>query len=185
MSDSGADSNAGHGDVSRIVEHCFRHEAGKMVSTLTRIFGASHINLAEDVVQEALARALQTWPYYGIPKNPAAWITQVSKNLALDLMRRDKTFRNKEHDIARFMDDAGPDAGGDGQVALKDEIGDDRLWMMFMCCHPLVPREAQVALSLKTLCGFSTEEIARAAHAGEEEAERRFRPLRPPDGGGA
>lgn len=174
MSDSGADMNAGPGDVSRIVEHCFRHEAGRMVSTLTRIFGARHINLAEDVVQEALARALQTWPYYGIPRNPAAWITQVSKNLALDLVRRDKTFRNKEHDIARFMDDAGTASGGDGQVAFKDEIGDDRLWMMFMCCHPLVPREAQVALSLKTLCGFSTEEIARAFLTSEAAVTKRL-----------
>jgi RNA polymerase sigma-70 factor (ECF subfamily) len=77
-----------------------------MVSTLTRIFGARHLTLAEDVVQEALARALQTWPYYGVPRNPAAWITQVSKNLALDLIRRDKVFLNKEIDIAFFMEDA-------------------------------------------------------------------------------
>jgi len=65
-----------------VVEHFFRHEAGKMISTLARIFGIEHLNLAEDVVQETLARALQTWPYYGIPRNPSAWITQVAKNLA-------------------------------------------------------------------------------------------------------
>ena len=74
-----------------MVEHLFRHEAGKMISTLTRILGIEHLNRAEDVVQEALARALQTWPYYGIPRNPAAWITQVSKNLALDLIRRERS----------------------------------------------------------------------------------------------
>src|SRR5437899_12766695 len=82
-------------EVSQVVEHLFRHEAGKMVSTLTRIFGIEHLNLAEDVVQEALVRALQTWPYYGIPKNPSAWIMQVSRNLALDVVRRERVFRDK------------------------------------------------------------------------------------------
>src|SRR5690349_24351972 len=92
------------GEITQVVEHFFRHEAGKMVSTLTRIFGIEHMNRAEDVVQETLARALQTWPYYGIPKNPSAWITQVAKNLALDLIRRDKVFRNKENEIAHLME---------------------------------------------------------------------------------
>src|SRR5215468_8625366 len=87
------------GDVSQLVEHLFRQEAGKMVSTLTWIFGVEHLNLAEDVVQEALARALQTWPYYGVPKNPAAWIMQVSKNLAIDYVRREKVFRDKEAEM--------------------------------------------------------------------------------------
>src|SRR4026207_307354 len=84
------------GEGPQVVEHCFRHESGKIISTLTRIFGIEHINRAEDVVHETLARALQTWPYYGIPQNPAAWITQVAKNLALDLIRREKIFHNKE-----------------------------------------------------------------------------------------
>jgi predicted RNA polymerase sigma factor len=82
------------GEVTQVVEHFFRHEAGKILSTLTRILGIEHLNRAEDVVQETLVRALQTWPYYGIPRNPSAWITQVAKNLALDLIRRDKVFRN-------------------------------------------------------------------------------------------
>src|SRR5258708_19437885 len=91
------------GEVTQVVEHFFRHETGKMISTLTRIFGIQHLNRAEDVVQETLARALQTWPYYGIPKNPSAWITQVAKNLALDLIRRDKVFRNKQPEISHLM----------------------------------------------------------------------------------
>jgi len=70
--------------VSQVVEHLFRHESGKLVATLTRIFGLEHLGLAEDVVQEALVRALQTWPFYGVPQNPAAWIMRVSRNLALD-----------------------------------------------------------------------------------------------------
>ena len=75
-----------------------------MVATLTRIFGVEHLTLAEDVVQEALARALQTWPFYGVPKNPSAWIMRASRNLALDVVRRQKVFREKEAEIIRLMD---------------------------------------------------------------------------------
>ena len=75
-------------EVSQIVEHLFRHEWGKMVATLTRIFGVEHMTLAEDVVQEALSRALQTWPFYGVPDNPSAWILRASRNLALDVDRK-------------------------------------------------------------------------------------------------
>ena len=96
--------------VTEVVEHFFRHESAKMTSTLTRIFGLEHLNRAEDVVQETLIRALQTWPYYGIPKNPSAWMTQVAKNLALDLIRRDKIFRNKENEISHLMEQISADA---------------------------------------------------------------------------
>jgi RNA polymerase sigma factor (sigma-70 family) len=150
------------GDVTRVVEHFFRHEAGKMISILARIFGIEHLNRAEDVVQETLIRALQTWPYYGIPKNPSAWITQVAKNLALDLIRRDKIFRNKENQIAQLMDQIAADADAGESEPGEQGIADDRLRMMFTCCHPLIPQEMQVALALKTLCGFSPGEIARA-----------------------
>src|SRR5436305_6218695 len=90
--------------VSKLIEHLFRHESGKMVATLTGIFGIEHLNLAEDVVQEALARALQTWPYRGVPENPAAWIMRASRNLALDVVRREKVFRAKEAEIARLIE---------------------------------------------------------------------------------
>jgi len=155
-----------------VVEHLFRHEAGKMISTLTRLFGIGHLNLAEDVVQEALARALQTWPYYGIPRNPSAWITQVAKNLALDLIRRDKVFRNKEIEIANFMEP--PNSARSESLSLDGEIKDDRLRMMFVCCHPVVPQEAQVALALKTLCGFSPAEIGRAFLTSEAAIAKRL-----------
>ncbi|HEY2142732.1 MAG TPA: sigma-70 family RNA polymerase sigma factor [Candidatus Udaeobacter sp.] len=146
--------------VSQLVEHLFRHESGKMVATLTRIFGVEHWNLAEDVVQEALSRALQTWPYRGVPENPSAWIMRASRNLALDVIRRQKTFRAKEGEIARLIerDGSAPDAA----IFSENEIADDRLRMMFVCCHPVIPAEAQVALALKTLCGFSVTEISRA-----------------------
>src|SRR5256714_10743659 len=113
------------GDVSGLADHLFRHEAGKLVSVLTRIFGIERLQLAEDVVQEALVRALQTWPFYGIPKNPAAWIMRASRNLALDVVRREKVFREKEAEIVRLMDreSAAPDSG----IFPEQEIADDRL----------------------------------------------------------
>ena len=86
-------------DVSGLTDHLFRHEAGKLVSVLTGLFGIERLQLAEDAVQEAMVRALQTWPHYGIPKNPAAWIMRASHNLALDHLRREKTFRDKQSEI--------------------------------------------------------------------------------------
>src|SRR5205823_4302666 len=148
------------GEVSQVLEHLFRHESGKMVATLTRIFGIEHLTLAEDVVQEALARALQTWPFHGIPDNPSAWIMRASRNLALDVVRRQKVFRDKEPEIIHLMER--PNSAPDALVFADDEIADDRLRMMFVCCHPQIPPEAQVALALKTLCGFSASEISRA-----------------------
>ena len=146
--------------VSQLVEHLFRRESGKMVATLTGIFGFEHLNLAEDVVQEALARALQTWPYRGVPENPAAWIMRASRNLALDVVRREKVFRSKEAEITRLMDRDG--SASETAIFSEHEIADDRLRMMFVCCHPVIPAEAQVALALKTLCGFSVPEISHA-----------------------
>src|SRR5947208_2229530 len=131
-----------------------------MVAMLTGIFGVEHLQLAEDVVQEALARAMQTWPFHGVPQNPSAWIMRASRNLALDVVRRQKTFRDKESEIVRIMDR--PEASPDETVLLDREIADDRLRMMFVCCHPVVPAEAQVALALNTLAGFSVTEISRA-----------------------
>src|ERR1700730_12983552 len=136
-------------EVSQVVEHLFRHEGGKMVATLTRIFGIEHLSLAEDVVQEALIRALQTWPFYGVPKNPAAWIMRASRNLALDVVRRQKIFRDKEAEIIRLAEQKDP--GPEVAIFPEQEIADDRLRMMFVCCHPLIPADAHVALALKTL----------------------------------
>src|SRR5688500_15518347 len=157
-------------DISGLAEHPFRHEAGKLVSVLTSIFGIERLQLAEDVVQEALLRALQTWPYYGVPKNPAAWITQTAKNLALDVLRREKTFWKKEAAIVAAMD---RDPATESPT-FEHEIKDERLRMMFVCCHPVIPEEAQVALALKTLCGFGSGEISRAFLTSEAAIEKRL-----------
>lgn len=158
--------------VSQTVEHLFRHESAKMVAILTRIFGTEHLTLAEDVVQETLARALQTWPFYGIPKNPSAWIIRAARNLALDAVRRQKVFREKEPEIVAMIDR--PDPGPDESAFSDQEIADDRLRMIFVCCHPVIPVEAQVALALNTLCGFSVAEIASAFLSGEAAIAKRL-----------
>jgi RNA polymerase sigma-70 factor (ECF subfamily) len=143
-----------------------------MVAILTRIFGIEHLTLAEDVVQEALARALQTWPFYGVPKNPSAWIMRASRNLALDVVRRQKVFRDKEPEIIRLMERA--DSAPDTAIFDDQEIADDRLRMMFVCCHPLVPEDAQAALALNTLCGFSVTEVSRAFLATDAAMAKRL-----------
>jgi RNA polymerase sigma-70 factor (ECF subfamily) len=159
-------------EVSQVVEHLFRHEAGKMVATLTGIFGLEHLTLAEDVVQEALVRALQTWPFYGVPKNPSAWLMRAARNLALDVVRRQKVFREKEPEIIHLIESGvtAPDV----TVVPDREIADDTLRLMFVCCHPLIPPEAQVALALKTLCGFSVSEISRAFLTSEAAIAKRL-----------
>jgi RNA polymerase sigma-70 factor (ECF subfamily) len=167
-----AEETPGSGEVSLVIEHLFRHEAGRMVSILTGIFGPEHLTLAEDVVQEALARALQTWPYYGMPDNPAAWIMRTSRNLALDTIRRQNVFREKEPEIIRLMEAS--ERPSDDPALRGGEIADDRLRMMFVCCHPLIPPEAQVALALKVLCGFSIPEISRAFLTTEASIAKRL-----------
>ncbi len=161
-------------EASRVAENLFRHEAGKLVSSLTGIFGIEHLQLSEDVVQEAIIRALQTWPYYGIPKNPAAWITQTAKHLALDLIRRANRFRDKQTEIIHAVEHWSGDAAPVGDPTFDTELSDDRLRLMFACCHPVLPQDAQIALALKTLCGFSPAEIATAFLTSEAAVAKRL-----------
>jgi RNA polymerase sigma-70 factor (ECF subfamily) len=140
-------------DVPLLVDHLFRRSAGQMVATLARIFGVQHLDLAEEVVQEALLSALAQWPYAGIPDHPAAWLFQVARNKALDRLRRDARFRDKEPEVVEAF--ARRTAGG----ALFE---DDDLQMMLLACDERIAPEARLALTLKTVCGFSVAEIARA-----------------------
>ncbi|MCI0693436.1 sigma-70 family RNA polymerase sigma factor [candidate division KSB1 bacterium] len=147
------------GDVGRLVDHLFRHQAAQIISTLTRIFGPENLDLAEDVVQETLLKALRQWPFSGVPNNPSGWILQTAKNLAIDTLRREASFRDKAEAIAYQLEQ--------DMAASEDESQDhglksDQLAMMFTCCHPRLSREVQVALTLKTLCGLSVPEIAKA-----------------------
>lgn len=128
-----------------------------MVATLTRIFGPRHVDLAEEVVQDSLVKALETWPFRGVPENPGGWLMQVAKNRALDAVRREASLLAKMPEIERGFDQISePDAGS------RNCFADDQLSMMFLCCHPALTRETRIALTLKTVSGFSVTEIARA-----------------------
>src|SRR6266853_1667008 len=162
------------GEVTRLADHLFREEAGKLISVLTGIFGIERLQLAEDVVQEALVRALQTWPYYGVPKNPAAWLTQTAKHLAVDVIRREKRFHEKQPELTTFIEQWLAGSGADESPMFANEIKDGRLRLMFACCHPLIPQESQAALALKTLCGFSPAEIAKAFLSTEAAIAKRL-----------
>jgi RNA polymerase sigma factor (sigma-70 family) len=154
-----SESSDQYASVPQLVDHLFRHQAGQVVATLTRIFGPHQLDLAEDVVQETLLKALRQWPYRGIPDNPAAWIMRVARNHALDTLRRERALRGKHEQIAALTALADPTTPAE---ILDCELRDDILRMMFTCCHPAIGREARVALTLKTLGGFGVPELARA-----------------------
>lgn len=143
------------------------------MATLTRLFGPQHLDLAEDVVQETLIKALRQWSYRGIPENPAGWIMTVARNQALDILRRERRFRDRQMALVALSEERNDDPAA--IVALSDdELRDDVLRMMFICCHPAIVREAQVALTLKTLGGFGVAEIARAFLASEATIAQRL-----------
>jgi RNA polymerase sigma-70 factor (ECF subfamily) len=143
-----------------------------VISTLTGIFGPQHLQLVEDVVQETLLKALQQWPYHGVPDNPGAWITQVAKNQALDVLRRDATFRRRQDRLAQALERM--DDRARREEALDSELYDDQLRMIFTCCHPAISPEARVALTLKTLGGFGVPELARAFLVPESTVAQRL-----------
>jgi len=144
-------------ETGALIEHLFRHQAGRMVAYFTRLFGPAHIDLAEETVQQAMVRALQTWPYQGVPENPGAWLFRVARNSAIDAIRRDKSLAGDEALAEMTSADSSP-----SDPLIEEQLRDDELRMIFMCCHTDLSRETSVALSLKTVGGFSVREIARA-----------------------
>jgi len=160
--------------VQSLVDHLFRRESGKMVSALTRVFGTTNLDLAEDVVQETLLLAMQRWPFDGVPGNPAGWLYQAAKNKAIDTIRRQQTFRRFEPELTRELQAADVSAHVLDRLFLADEIADDALRMMFTCCHPALTTESQITLTLKVLCGFGTAEIARALMTQEATIDKRL-----------
>jgi RNA polymerase sigma-70 factor (ECF subfamily) len=152
------------GDVAAVqaaVGEAFRAEWGRVVAHLIRVTG--DWDLAEDCAQDAFARALERWPRDGIPDSPAGWLKTTARNRALDQLRRTATGAAKLRELAASMlRDEDREDGRDGGDGGDSGIADDRLRLMFTCCHPALPREAQVALTLRTLAGLTTAEIARA-----------------------
>ena len=159
-------------------DHLFRHESGRMIAVLTRIFGVHNLELAEDVVQEAFCRALEVWRFRGMPENPSAWLMATAKNCALDALRRQRTANSYAPELGRLLESEWTMAPTVEELfasnASGGAINDDQLRMMFSCCHPRLPEEAQVALILHILCGFSVDEIASAFVSSHAAIEKRI-----------
>ena len=157
--------------VAPLVEHFFRHEAGRLVSVLTRIFGWRHFDLVEDMVQATLVDALEAWRIRGVPDNPSGWVHRSAKNKILDALRRDKIGQRV---VGKWAAAKPTQEEGLDELFFDSEIEDSQLRMMFACCHPHLARENQLALTLKALCGFSNAEIARALLVGEATVKKRL-----------
>lgn len=145
-----------------------------MVSYLTKIFGLNNLALAEDVVQDTLARAMETWKFRGFPDNPSAWLMRAARNRAIDIIRREQRFRTFTPDLTYFVklqESLLPDGE---KLAFENEVKDDQLRMMFACCSPAISPDVQVTLILKTLCGFGVEEIANALLVSADSIEKRL-----------
>jgi RNA polymerase sigma-70 factor (ECF subfamily) len=157
--------------VAPVVEHLFRHEAGRLVSVLTRLFGWRNFDLVEDMVQATLVDALQSWRVRGLPDNPSGWVHRIAKNKILDVLRRDRI----GHRVMAGWAATRPTHEAElDDLFLDSEIEDSQLRMMFACCHPRLARENQLALTLKALCGFGNSEIARALLVAEETVKKRL-----------
>jgi RNA polymerase sigma-70 factor, ECF subfamily len=158
--------------AEQLIDNLFRHEAGRLVARLTRLLGPQHVDLAEESVQEALLRALQVWPYQGTPDNAAGWLFRVAHNTAIDAVRRRRVLGDKTDQIVAEITRSAERPPED--PALDEQLRDDELRMIFMCCHPEIASDASVALSLKTIGGFSVREIARAFLADEAAIAQRL-----------
>jgi len=159
-------------EVRGLVDHLFRRSAGQMVAALTRALGAENLDLAEEVVQDALVRALQVWPHRGVPASPEAWLQRTARNRAIDVLRRRENLRGKLESVAGMPWEEG--AEQEAAPALDGAVADAELAMIFMCCHPALPHESQLALTLKTVGGLSVDEIAGALLARKPTVAQRL-----------
>jgi len=141
--------------LSKTVETIYRSESGRILATLVRLLG--DLDLAEEAMHEAFAAAVETWPQAGIPDKPRPWLISTARFKAIDAMRRRARFDAAQTDLALYLETHISETTQEA-----DEIEDDRLRLIFTCCHPALPPEAQVALTLREICGLTTEEIARA-----------------------
>jgi len=155
-------------------EHLFRHQAGRMVAVLTRIFGVHNLALAEDVVQDAFCRALEVWKFQGMPENPEAWLMATAKRRALDVLRRERTARTFAPELGWMLETEWTLASVVSDSFGSSSIRDDQLRMMFSCCHHRISEEAQVALILNVICAFSASEVAGAFLITDAAAEKRI-----------
>src|ERR1700761_355085 len=148
-----------HHATHRTIEAVWRIESARVIAGLTRL--TRDVGLAEDFAQEALVAALEQWPQSGVPDNPAAWLTATAKRRAIDLFRRNAVAERKHEELARELE-ALEQTAPDLDSTLDNTISDDLLRLVFIACHPLLPTESRVALTLRLLGGLTTDEIARA-----------------------
>lgn len=147
-------------EIHRTIETVWRIESAKLIAALARM--VRDVGLAEELAQDALVTALEHWPDTGIPDNPAAWLMTTAKRRAIDRLRRSTLQWSKHAEIARELEEQQDMAASGVEATLDDDIGDDLLRLVFTACHPVLPREGRIALTLRLLGGLSTDEIARA-----------------------
>ncbi|HEX6667098.1 MAG TPA: RNA polymerase sigma factor [Solirubrobacterales bacterium] len=158
--------------AKRAIEAVWRIESARLIAGLARMSG--DVGRAEDLAQDALVAALERWPQSGVPDNPGAWLMATAKNRAIDQMRRQSTLERKQEELARDVGAQFAMERSEFEAAVDDEVGDDLLALMFTCCHPLLSRDARVALTLRLLGGLTTPEIARAFLVGEPTVAQRL-----------
>jgi RNA polymerase sigma factor (sigma-70 family) len=159
-------------DTNRTIDAVWRIEAPKLIAGLARM--VRDVGLAEELAQDALVAALETWPKTGVPNNPGAWLMQTAKNRGIDRLRRLKLAARKEDEIGREIEAQLEAAQPDFEAAPDDDIGDELLSLIFTACHPVISQEARVALTLRLLGGLTTDEIARAFLAPEPTIAQRI-----------
>ena len=161
-------------DTPALPEHYFRHEAGRLVSVLSRRFGVHRVELCEDAVQTALLRAMQSWSQKGLPNDKSAWLYRVALNEVLSALRRERRSDVSIDDVEQPV----ADERAEQAIYLDHEVRDDQLRMLFVCANPALPRESQLVIALKILCGFSAEEIALRLFRSHEAIYKRLQRAR-------
>jgi RNA polymerase sigma factor (sigma-70 family) len=159
-------------DTHRAIEAVWRIESSKLIAGLARI--VRDVGVAEDLAQDALVAALQQWPQSGVPDNPGAWLMAAAKHRAIDFFRRNQLLERKHGELGREIEVRVGSTVRDLDAAIDDDIGDDLLRLVFVSCHPILSREARVALTLRLLGGLTTEETARAFLASEPAIAQRI-----------
>jgi RNA polymerase sigma factor (sigma-70 family) len=153
--------------ASERIEAVFRIESARIIAGVTRI--VRDVGIAEELAQDALVAALEQWPVSGVPDNPGAWLMATARHRAIDLVRRKETYARKLAEVGRSLEDVSPPEPAD-----DDDIDDDLLRLIFTACHPLLPAEARIALTLRLLGGLTTGEIARAFLVSEPTMAQRI-----------
>src|SRR5437763_11872465 len=138
--------------LSRTIEALYRSESGRVLATLVRLLG--DLDLAEEAMHEAFAAALESWPQIGIPDNPRPWLISTARFKAIDAMRRRARFNGAQRELIAHMESRVNDSPGANEDIAEEEIEDDRLRLIFTCCHPALAPEAQIALTLREVCGL-------------------------------